>query len=133
MSEGEVCYSGYLVQLLHQYGLEEFFAEKLSEASASALRVVNVYVEGDCRLFQEFMQRVRERLASMNRATLESIFEAFMVEAERCSVRLMWSEINIEVTDPGSGSWFRVIARGAPLDILLAVKSVCVRRLTMKG
>ncbi|HID04404.1 MAG TPA: hypothetical protein EYP20_01215 [Aigarchaeota archaeon] len=89
------------------------------------LRVVNVYVEGDCRLFQEFMQRVRERLASMNRATLESIFEAFMVEAKRCSLRLMWNEINIEVTDPVSSSWFRVIARGALLYILLAVKSAC--------
>jgi len=128
MVGGNVCYRGGLSRLLRHLGVAEIHVVDESDALAQAMRIVNVHVEGDCGFFQEFMKRVRSRVAAKGGVTLETLLGAFVADARRCNVRLMWSEVYVEVGDSASGRVFRVTARGAPVEVLLLVKSMCGRR-----
>ncbi|BES81552.1 hypothetical protein [Pyrodictium abyssi] len=85
-----------------------------------------VRVEGDCGLLEELLGRVWGGAAAGD--PLEALLGVLAEKALRCSIRLAVGELSLEVGDHGSGRVFRVTARGAPVDALLRVKSVCGRR-----
>ncbi|OWJ53856.1 hypothetical protein Pdsh_10080 [Pyrodictium delaneyi] len=122
-----------MATLLQHYGISDILSRGRFDLGFITLGIVNVYVEGDCKLFRKFMKRIKERLNMLNVISLETVFEVFMSDAKRCVVRLMWNEVIIEVEEAYSSSRFQMIARGVPLDVLLVIKDECVRHLAMKA
>ncbi|HID04403.1 MAG TPA: hypothetical protein EYP20_01210 [Aigarchaeota archaeon] len=117
--------------MLRYFQVPEPEGVEIPEEFAHAIRVAYVYVEGDCELLEKFMNGVSEKVrkvSSAKRGAFDALLDMLVSEARKCTVRLMWGEVSVEVADEEQGEMLHIVIRGVPLEVLLVAKALCGQR-----